>query len=118
MAVARVITFDRNGRGQRRFEIFYAAILLGAPKAGRGLEVLRREARILDALDAISTAVDGAAPGPVPPRHVTPAARLVLAQPEYDLLARYLEGVEWAPAASRDVVDAFDWLSAAATEDP
>jgi hypothetical protein len=113
MALARVVTFERNGRGQRRFEILYAALLLGAPKGARGLETIRREARVLDALDAISAPVDGAAPGPVPPRSVTPDAELVLAQPDFELLTRYLDAVEWTPAASRDVVDAADWLSAA-----
>jgi hypothetical protein len=114
MAFARVVTFDGNGRGQRRFDILYAAMLLGAPKGTRGLDTIRREARVLDALDAISTPVDvAAAPGPIPQRHVTPDATLVLAQPEFELLARYLEAVEWAPFASRDVVDAADWLSAA-----
>jgi hypothetical protein len=119
VAFARVLTFDANGRGQRRFEIVYAAILLGAPKGARGLETIRREARILDALDAISTADGAAGPGPIPARQVTPGARLVLAQPECELVGRYLEAVEWAPAASRDVIDAADWVSAAAThEDP
>jgi hypothetical protein len=115
MAVQRVVTFETNGRSQRRFEILYAAVLLGAPKGARGLETIRREARVLDALDAISTPVDvdGAATGPIPPRHVTPDAALVLAQPEFEILARYLDAVEWTPAASRDVVDAADWLSAA-----
>jgi hypothetical protein len=120
VAFARVLTFDSNGRGQKRFEIVYAAILLGAPKGARGLEAIRREARILDALDAISVG-DGqaGATGPIPARRVTQGARLVLAQPEYELVGRYLEAVEWTPAASRDVIDAADWVSAAAThEDP
>jgi hypothetical protein len=115
------LTFDSNGRGQRRFEIVYAAILLGAPKGARGLEAIRREARILDALDAVSVADADAVPpaGAVPARRVTPGARLVLAQPEFELVGRYLEAVEWAPVASRDVIDAADWVSAAAThEDP
>jgi hypothetical protein len=117
MAFARVVTFEANGRGQRRFEILYAAILLGAPKGARGLETIRREARVLDALDAISTPADDPATGPIPARHVTPDADLVLAQPEFELLARYLDAVEWTPAASRDVVDAADWFSAATRGD-
>jgi hypothetical protein len=118
VAFARVLTFDSNRRGQSRFAILYAAVLLGAPKGARGLETIRREARILDALDAISDA-DAAAPGPVPARQVHPGARLVLTQPELELVGRYLEAVEWAPVASRDVIDAADWVSAAAThEDP
>lgn len=119
MAFARVVNFDGNGRGQKRFEILYAAILLGAPKGARGLETVRREARILDALDAISTAADAASASGLPPlRHVQPGARLALAQPDFELLGRYLEAVEWTPAASRDVIDAADWWSAAAHEDP
>lgn len=119
MAITRILVFD-NGRSQKRFEVCYAAILLGAPKgAGRGLEALRREARILDALEGASTVDPQAPPGAaLPARIVTPGARLALAQPELELLARYLEAVEWAPVASRDVVDAADWLSAAAHEDP
>jgi hypothetical protein len=115
--MTRVVTFDANSRGQRRFEILYAAILLGAPKGPRGLETIRREARVLDALDAISTPVDAPTAGPVPPRSVTPDATLVLAQPDFEILARYLEAVEWTPAASRDVIDAADWLSAATRGD-
>jgi hypothetical protein len=119
VAFARVLTFDSNGHGQQRFMIVYAAILLGAPKGARGLEVIRREARILDALDAISVADAAAGPGPVPARHVIPDARLTLSQPEFELVGRYLEAVEWTPAASRDVIDTVDWVSAAAThEDP
>lgn len=117
MAFARVLTFDGNGRGQRRFEIVYAAILLGAPKGARGLEAIRREARILDALDAISLGDSVTGSAPVPARIVNPGARLVLAQPELDLVGRYLEAVEWAPVASRDVIDAADWVSAAATSE-
>jgi hypothetical protein len=118
MAFARVVTFEVNGRGQRRFEILYAAILLGAPKGARGLETIRREARVLDALEAISTLVDVPnATGPVPPRSVQPDAELVLAQPEFELLVRYLDAVEWTPAASRDVIDTADWLSAATRGD-
>lgn len=118
MPLARVIQFE-DLKSQKRFEILYAALLLGAPKGGRGLEVLRREARILDALDAISTPDPTAPAGPMPGRKVIAGRPLVLAQPELELLARYLEAVEWTPAASRDVVDAADWLSAAtAREDP
>jgi len=115
--MTRVVTFDGNGRSQRRFEILYAAILLGAPKGARGLDTIRREARVLDALDAISTPDDDAPPAPVPARHLTADAELRLAQPEFDLLTRYLDAVEWAPAAARDVVDAADWLSAATRGD-
>jgi hypothetical protein len=117
--MTRVVTFDGNGRSQKRFDILYAALLLGAPKGARGLDTIRREARVLDALDAISTPVDTAA-GPVPARHLKfDNAELVLClqQPEFELLTRYLEAVEWAPAAARDVVDAADWLSAATRGD-
>jgi hypothetical protein len=120
MAVARIVTFDATGRGQRRFEILYAALLLGAPKGARGLETIRREARVLDALDAISTPVDvpTTTGAPVPPRSVKPDAELVLAQPDFEILARYLDAVEWTPAASRDVIDAADWFNAAPRGEP
>lgn len=114
--LVRVIAFDDDRRNQRRFEIYYAAVLLGAPKGARGLEVIRREARVLDALDAISdlgTTPAPAAAGDVPRRLVQRGRALLLSQPEFDLLCTYLAGAEWVPLVARDVVDAADWLSAA-----
>lgn len=112
--LVRVIAFDDDRRNQRRFDLYYAAVLLGAPKGPRGLEVIRREARILDALDAISDpSPDAVGPGDVPRRVVQAGRALLLPQPECDLLTKYLDTAEWVPAVSRDVVDAADWLSAA-----
>jgi hypothetical protein len=112
--LVRVVAFDDSARNQRRFDLYYAAILLGAPKGVRGLEVIRREARVLDALDAISDPLTAdAGPGDVARRHVQAGRALLLSQPEFDLLTQYLAGAEWIPIVSRDVVDAADWLSAA-----
>lgn len=122
MPLVRVVAFEDVGRSQKRFELCYAAILLGAPKgAPRGMDVLRREARLLDALDAISAPDPQAAPlaDDVPRRLVMVPTSLALLQPDFDLLSKYLEAVAWAPIVARAVVDAADWLAAApARDDP
>ncbi len=107
----RTITFGDEAKSQQRFELFQAAILNGGAAGQRGgIEILRREAKLLDAFDAISDPA-----GDEKPRRVRDGAQLVLEQADFDVLKKRMEEAPWAPAASRGVIDALDWLSAAAT---
>jgi len=117
----RVVTFKTGEtKNQHRFEVLYGAIVAGGqtPSRGSGIEVLRKEARILDALDAISDPPTSSSqtrplPNGEPTRAVQNGCELVLAQPEHELLKKRLEEGLWSPRAARDVVDCIDWFSAA-----
>lgn len=89
------------------FPLIYQGFLHGGngPQA-KGMEVLRREVRILDKLEAISEDRDG-------DRILTTVPAVVLLeQPEYELLRRYFENTPWTTAVSRKIVNIADWLSA------
>jgi hypothetical protein len=116
----RVVSFKADAtKNQKRLELCYAAVVLGAPQAARGIDVIRREARLLDALDAISTPdTEGALMvNGLPKRSPQVDAVLTLDQPDWELLRRYVENTPWSPMAARDVVDVVDWLGAAAEQD-
>lgn len=116
--MTRTLTFNVATHNQQRFRLLYEAILLGGqtPSRGSGIDVLRKEAAILDALDAVSdppatdaqTLVNGDRA-----RQVRPGEILVLAQHELDLLKKRLEDGPWLPQVARQVVDVVDWCSAA-----
>lgn len=114
----RVLTFDDSARSQKRFELLYSAILMGGSDGQRkgGIEMIRREARMLDALDAGSVLNDDpkAAPFPSnePPRLVRPGA-VKLDQPDFDVLLQRVKDTPWLPKFARDVVNTVDWLTAA-----
>lgn len=112
----RIITFKSGEvKSQKRFELLYGAMLLGGqqPGARGGIEVLRREARILDALDAISTPESGNEET----RSVVIDSVLSLQQPDFELLKKRLEEAPWLPKIARNVVDAVDWLGTAAEKE-
>lgn len=120
--MTRTITFNADeARNQKRFEFIIGAMLLGGnheQQSSRGsIEVLRREARILNVLDAISDPnPDPQAPklaNNEPARTVRANAVMELDQPDFELLRKRLEETPWMPKVARDVVDAVDWLSAA-----
>lgn len=120
----RVLTFESARQDQKRFELLYQAILIGGasaqPGSRGGIEVLRREARLLDALDGISIADPDETKGLAgePGRLVQAEAELVLEQPDFELLKKRVEETPWLPKAARDVVDVIDWLSAAPEQKP
>jgi hypothetical protein len=106
-------------KNQQRFALLCGAILVGAqtPSRGTGIDVLRKEGRVLDALDDISDPNDAPdarrlANGD-PARTVRDGVELVLSQPEHELLKKRLEEGPWVPAIARHVVDCVDWLGAA-----
>jgi hypothetical protein len=115
--VTRVLLFAATEpKSQKRLELCFAAVMLGAPREARSIDVLRREARLLDAFESVSVLnPDGAAlVNGMPARAVNPDATLRLEQPDWELLRKYVELTPWAPLVSRDVVDVVDWLGAAA----
>lgn len=106
-------------KNQQRFDLLYSAILLGHQTATRqaaiGMELVRREARIFDALDEASTPDDNLpklASGDAG-RKVKDGADLVLPDPEHALLLKRLEELPWLPAMARKAVDVVDWLKGA-----
>jgi hypothetical protein len=117
----RTIEFKDDAKNQKRFELLYGAILVGGAQAQNGqrggIEVLRREARLLDSLDTISVLNPDRTvpkfPNDEPARLVTSGAAMVIAQADFELLKKRLEDTPWLPKVARDVVDTVDWLSAA-----
>jgi hypothetical protein len=116
----RVVTFKAGGdKDQRRFSLMYGAILIGAqtPSRGTGIDVLRKEGRILDALDGISDPDESPDARKLPTgessRKVRDGAELVLAQPDHELLKKRLEEGSWTPGIARHIIDCVDWFSAA-----
>ena len=113
-------TLDFNGpKAPKRFELLYTALLAGGDGKGeRNAQTIRKEARLLDQLDAISEL----APVPVEanghaPRCLTTPASISVPQEDFDLLFQYAEKTPWTPRASREAVDLWDWLSAAERKD-
>jgi hypothetical protein len=116
--MTRVLDFTGT-KGAKRFELLHLALLsAGDGKGERTRETLRKEARLLDALDTVSRPMKDAP---------DPAARqldilletptVTLAQDDFDLLSTYVDKTPWVPRAARDACDVFDWLSAAAKVD-
>lgn len=115
--MTKTIVFD-GPKAASRFTRIYEAVILGGtlPNQKRGIEIYRREAKILDALDAISATVDGKMITPnVPTRALLRAEGGTITLDVGDLnvlLDRLkLEDV-WQSAVSRELVDAVDWLTA------
>lgn len=119
----RRLVFDGDGeKAEKRFQFCLQALLGGGGmKDPRTKEIVRQEAHLLDAFDSISVA----APVDEDKDHRTLRAgtgdanglseplTLLLPQPDFALLAKYVDTMPWLPRASREAVDVMDWLSAA-----
>lgn len=108
--MTRILDFS-GPRGPKRFELLRLSLLqAGDSKGERTREIIRKEARLLDALDSISA---------LAPTEQDKEARLLsgevisLKQEDFDLLSQYVDKTPWVPRAARDAVDLYDWLSAA-----
>jgi hypothetical protein len=111
MAMIRILHFDGD-RAPRRFELLRIAVLnAGDGKGERNRERIRKEARVLDALDTVSRDAPTAAEKD---RRVLflEGGTIELAQEDFELLVGYADSSPWLPSASRDAVDLQDWLSA------
>jgi hypothetical protein len=116
--MTRVLIFD-GPKATKRFELLWAALLAaGDGKGERTPSVIRKEARLQDAFEAISVSTGVPVDGNPEPRTLRdPTARVALAQEDFDLLQQYTEKTPWIPRISRDVVDLFDFLSACPKEE-
>lgn len=113
--MTRTLVFD-GAKAPRRFEFCLRAVLgFGDGKGDRTRDTLRKEARILDALDAISEPdLDAVKAGDKDARRLKPEGGTVtLAQDDFVLLEQDVEKTPWLPRAARDAVDLQEWLSAA-----
>ena len=110
--MTRVLVFDGE-RGAKRFQLAWTALFSGDGKGERSAAIIRREARLQTAFDAISEPVTVTAQGEPDRALVSGGATILLAQEDFDLLQQYTEKTPWLPRASRDVVDLWDFLSAA-----
>jgi len=116
--MTRVLTFD-GAKGPKRFELCRTALLnAGDTKGERTRETIRKEARLLDALDTVSQlAATETDPDARALRGALDPLSVTLSQDDFDLLSRYVDTTPWLPRAARDAVDLQDWLSAAAKVD-
>lgn len=120
--MVRIVTFNGDQtKNQKRFELLYGALLLGGGTGKpRGIEVMRREAKILDLLDSISRPnpePTASKLGDEPARLVAPNSTISFTICEHTLLKERLEAAPWLPRVAREVVDAVDWLANAAEQD-
>lgn len=113
--MTRTLVFD-GPRGAKRFELLWLALMNGGDGKGeRSPTVIRKEARLQTLLDTISESVNGSEP---PVRALAQeGATVAVTQEDFDLLQSYAEKCGWTPRVAREVVDLWDWLSAAPRED-
>ena len=117
MTVIRILDFDGE-RGAQRFLLLRTALLqAGDGKGERSAPTIRKEARLLDALDAISDPTGPSSNGGDPDRILREACNLEISQEDFELLQQYAEKTPWTPRAARQAVDLWDWLSAAERQD-
>ena len=113
--MTRVLIFD-GPHGPKRFELLHAALTMaGDGKGDRLPATIRKEARLQEALEALSepnpAAPDGE--GRVLKASENGHLRLTVSQEDFDLLQQYTERTAWNPRISRQVCDLWDWMSAA-----
>jgi hypothetical protein len=113
--MTRTLVFD-GPRGAKRFELLWACLLNGGDgKGDRSPAVIRKEARLQTLLDTISESVNGSEP---PARALAQdGATVDVSQEDFELLQQYAEKTGWTPRVAREVVDLWDWLSAAPRKD-
>ncbi len=113
--VSRIITFDGEKAGKRFSMVRNAVLMSGHGKDARTRERIRKEARVLDALDSISVPKDPAAPdGDRDLQQFTGAPpALTLSEDDYKLVEDYLNTTPWLSHAARAAVDTQDWWMAA-----
>ena len=109
----RKLTFESD-QDRSYFPMLYAGFMNGGNSPSpKGMEVTRREVRILDKLDDISHDV------PETGERVLNEGpqQILLDQPEYELLKRYFENTPWTTKVARQVVNISDWLANIQPED-
>jgi site-specific recombinase len=101
-------------RASIRFRLLWTALMTGGDGKDRTPVVIRKEARLHTTLEALSVPTNG---NELERTLSVEDARLTLSQEDFDLLQQYTEKTAWTPHTSRDVVDLWDWLSAADKQD-
>src|SRR5262245_3688194 len=131
----RALVFDpTDERSAKRFQMIRTAILIAGDRKGtRDRETIRKEARLLDALDGISeldpravgstcpacgaqldaVAAAAAAGGGEPARRLNGGGKIELRAEDHALLTKYLDTAPWLPASSRAARDVQDFADAA-----
>lgn len=108
--MTRRLTFD-GPKAQERFRFCVLSVLCsGDGKGPRNREVLRKEARLLDAFDAISVPDEKVVQVG---RMVTPDAVVTLEQDDFTLLQSYMDTCAWLSVVAREAVDAQDFVDSA-----
>lgn len=128
----RALVFNGDPRSDKRFQMIRTAVLnAGDRKGPRDRETIRKEARILDALDAISEpdvrqasavcpncgALLDATAATVPTGDVESrrllGGRLDLRAEDHALLTKYLDTTPWLPSSARAARDVQDFADGA-----
>ncbi len=126
----RLLTFGSDPvRAARRYDLLHQAMHLALVDAIdgpvpqrmtglRSIDVMRREAALLDKLDAISEPdLSRENPPQVPKRRLVtdPGQYLELTQPEHELLRERLDPsrMPWLPGLASEIVRLIDWVDAA-----
>lgn len=129
----RILIFDTaDPLSEKRFQMCRTAIFVAGDRQGkRDRETIRKEARLLDALDGISEPDPRETVKPVCPSCGNPldgrlAAQLVDTEPrrliggrvalsadDHTLLTKYLDTAPWLPASARAARDVQDFADAA-----
>lgn len=122
----RVLVFEGNEQGATRFQFLYTGLLRGTPQGGlRGLEQMRRAAKILEKLEAVSEVVRHPADqnrvlyygdtGDVVRQLIESGGQVELADEEFDMLRSHFENAPQTAGAAKAYVDTADFLSTSPT---
>jgi hypothetical protein len=112
-SIARTLEFEDSDLGRERFEfLFQGFVVGGGTSSKKGMEVVRREAKILDKFEEIGVVgEDGKAV------FNNGGGTIRFTAPEFELIRSYFEGVPWNALVSRKVVAVADWLISSPQED-
>jgi hypothetical protein len=114
--MTRVLDFT-GPKGAKRFDLIRVALLsAGDGKGERTRDTIRKEARLLDALDTISRP-HANAPDERVLDILLPTPTITVSQDDFVLLSTYVDKTPWVPRVARDAVDLQDWLSASVQVD-
>ena len=119
----RRLVFDDTKEGRERYTLLWQGFLTGGNSAQtKGIEVVRREAKILDKFAAHGTippdVVSAADGSDELARSMNPGDQTIdLEQPEYEMLKRYFESTPWVTRMSVRVRNVSDWLNSIQLED-
>jgi hypothetical protein len=120
----RKLRFGESADDSENFSLLYSGFVTGGNGPGpKGMEVIRREGRILDKLEAISVEIgtneicNECGQVNQVRRVLMPGAQEIeLDQPEFELLKKYFEATSWTTRVSRRIVNISDWLSSVPVE--